>query len=103
MNSQGRRETMRVRRIEEDLGAACLMLVFAACGWTQVEASITGTVDSSGAPLAGASVTARNLETNSSRKATTDEAGRYSVASLPVGRHEVEAAVLVLAKELSVQ
>ena len=59
-----------------------------------MEAAITGTVvDASGAPVAGANVTVRNVETNLVRKTTTDEAGHYSVASLPIGRYEVEADV----------
>ncbi|MGB2888341.1 MAG: carboxypeptidase-like regulatory domain-containing protein [Candidatus Acidiferrales bacterium] len=83
---------INVGGIRDWLGATLLMLVFAVGGWARTEASIAGTVaDGSGAPVAGAKLMVRNLETNTTRKTTTDEAGRYSVASLPVGRYEVEA------------
>jgi len=56
----------------------------------QVAASITGTVaDASGAPISAAAVTAKNLETAAVRTATTDDAGRYLLLSLPVGQYEV--------------
>jgi hypothetical protein len=56
----------------------------------QVAASITGTVtDPSSAPISAAAVTTRNLETGAVRNATTDDAGRYLVLSLPVGQYEV--------------
>src|SRR5713101_8627213 len=56
----------------------------------QVAASITGTVtDPSGAPISAAAVTAKNLETAAVRTATTDDAGRYLLLSLPVGQYEV--------------
>src|SRR5258707_8554784 len=56
----------------------------------QVAASITGTVtDPSGAPISAAAVTAKNLETAAVRNATTDDAGRYLLLSLPVGQYEV--------------
>src|SRR6266446_5450962 len=58
--------------------------------YAQVAASITGTVtDQSGAPISAAAVTAKNLETAAVRTATTDDAGRYLLLSLPVGQHEV--------------
>lgn len=56
----------------------------------QVAASITGIVtDPSGAPVPAARVTTKNLETAAVRNATTDDAGRYLVLSLPVGQYEV--------------
>src|SRR5260370_38860249 len=56
----------------------------------QVAASITGTVtDQSGAPISAAAVTAKNLETAAGRTATTDDAGRYLLLSLPVRQYEV--------------
>jgi len=59
----------------------------------QVAASVTGTVtDPSGAPIFAATVTAKNLETAAVRIATTDDAGRYLLLSLPVGQYEVRAA-----------
>ncbi|HLY63041.1 MAG TPA: carboxypeptidase-like regulatory domain-containing protein [Terriglobia bacterium] len=57
-----------------------------------MSASVTGSVtDLSGAPVASAIVTARNLETGAARTITTDDGGRYLVLSLPVGKYEVRA------------
>jgi hypothetical protein len=53
-------------------------------------ASITGQVkDSSGAAVAGAKVSARNLDTNIERSATTSENADYTIPLLSVGRYEV--------------
>jgi protocatechuate 3,4-dioxygenase beta subunit len=52
----------------------------------QVAASIEGIVaDSSGAPVASATVTAKNIETGAVRMAITDGAGRYQIVSLAIG------------------
>jgi Carboxypeptidase regulatory-like domain len=56
----------------------------------QVAASIAGMVtDSSGAPVASATVTAKNTETGAVRTAGTDDAGRYQIVSLAIGPYEV--------------
>jgi hypothetical protein len=56
----------------------------------QVSASIRGVVtDAASAPVAQAAVNVKNLETDVVRTASTDEAGRYLVLALPVGRYEV--------------
>ncbi len=56
----------------------------------QVSASLSGTVtDPSGAAVAAAGVTARNLDTALSRATVTDSAGRYVFFGLPVGRYEI--------------
>jgi hypothetical protein len=56
----------------------------------QVSASIRGFVtDASGAPVPQVTVRAKNLETAVVRTANTDDAGRYLVLALPVGRYEV--------------
>jgi hypothetical protein len=58
----------------------------------QVTASIAGVVtDPSGAPIAAATVTTKNLETGALRNAMTDGTGRYLVLALPVGQYEVRA------------
>jgi hypothetical protein len=55
-------------------------------------ATLRGTVtDSSGAVIPGVTVTARNRDTGLTRSATTDEAGLYTFAELPVGVYEVDA------------
>ena len=56
----------------------------------QVSASIRGIVtDLSGAPAAQVTVRAKNLETGAVRTTNTDDAGRYLVLALPVGKYEV--------------
>ncbi len=55
-----------------------------------VGASISGIVhDSTGASLPAAQVTIRNVETGAQRETVTDDSGRYTAASLPVGVYEV--------------
>jgi hypothetical protein len=67
--------------------ALTLMLLVANA---QVTASIRGVVmDASGAPVAQASVQVKNLETAVVRTTSTDNAGRYLVLALPVGKYEV--------------
>ncbi len=59
----------------------------------QVSASLSGRVtDSTGAVVSGAAVTAQNMDTSISRTAITDQAGRYELIALPVGRYQVQAA-----------
>lgn len=48
-------------------------------------------LDPSSASVGGAEVTVRNKNTNFSRSATTDDAGRYAVSLLPLGPYEVTA------------
>src|SRR6267154_33447 len=46
--------------------------------------------DKSGAVLTKATVTATNTETGLSRSTTSDDAGEYKIASLPVGNYKVD-------------
>src|SRR5712671_868403 len=56
-----------------------------------ITASIQGRVaDKSGAVLTKATVTATNTETGLSRSTTSDDAGEYKIASLPVGNYKVD-------------
>ena len=55
-----------------------------------ITGSITGTVtDPSGALVAGATVTARNLATNFMRKVTTSAVGTYTITELLPGQYSV--------------
>jgi hypothetical protein len=55
--------------------------------------TILGTVkDTSGALVAGATVTVRNLDTGYSRTETTASDGSYRVPALPVGKYQVDVA-----------
>jgi len=72
-----------------------LLAVIALTLWlpaaqAQVSGSIRGVVtDASGAPVSQAAVLVKNLETDAKRTSTTDDAGRYLLLALPVGRYEV--------------
>jgi hypothetical protein len=69
-----------------------LWLAFANSLSAQTGASLSGTItDATGGFLAGASVTVRNLETNSLRIVAADEAGRYFAPSLEIGLYEIRA------------
>lgn len=70
---------------------AVLVLGFSVSTWGQaVGASIWGTVsDETGAAVPGAIVTVTNVETGAQRTVPSDDVGRYSAVSLPVGRYEV--------------
>src|SRR5712692_419328 len=55
-------------------------------------ATVTGQVlDSSGAGIAGANVTARNVQTGITRSTVTNETANYSIPLLPIGTYEVMA------------
>ena len=74
----------------------CLLACIACCLipaplWGQTNSgSIQGTVtDPSGAPLAGANVTVRNLDTGLAISTVSTDAGLYSVPNLPPGPYSV--------------
>ena len=59
--------------------------------WAGITGSISGVVtDPSGAVVAGATVTATNVQTGVKTTSTTDGKGFYSFASLPVGTYDLE-------------
>jgi len=67
---------------------ACALLCASAVA--QTTGSISGKVnDEKGAVISGATVTARNIATNDSRTARTDDEGRYRLVNMPVGEYEV--------------
>ncbi len=71
-------------------GFLFMILIFTSSARAQVSAAISGRVtDPAGATVSGATVTARNVETQSARTTVTDEAGRYSIPALAVGEYEV--------------
>ncbi len=71
--------------------ATTLLLFAAVLGYAQGgRASINGTVtDPSGAIIAGAQVTAKNLETGQIATVTTGSEGHYSIPFLALGRYEM--------------
>src|ERR1700751_4084909 len=59
--------------------------------FAQTTGTVQGTVtDSTGAVVDGATVTATNLDTNSSRTATRSASGFYSITNLPPGAYPVK-------------
>ena len=71
------------------LAMACLCLPQLAWG-QQVTAAITGIVtDPSGAPVAGAAVTAKDVDRGTVWPTQTNTDGAYNLPRLPVGKYEV--------------
>jgi Carboxypeptidase regulatory-like domain len=75
------------------ISAAFALLLICACvaAWCQeVTATINGVVtDPSGGAVAGAKVTAKDLDRGTAFPTTTDNSGFYNLLQLPVGRYEV--------------
>ena len=69
---------------------AAVLFVTAHYAAAQTTGSISGAVeDEKAAAIPHATVTARSVETNTSRTAQTDNEGRYRFENLPVGAYEV--------------
>jgi len=76
------------------LGTALLVVVLlASAGMAfgqDVTATITGTItDSTGAAIAGATVTAKSVERGTTFTGTTNDLGLYRITQLPVGNYEL--------------
>src|SRR5215207_3396075 len=70
--------------------SAFLLCASAPVAAQSTTASVSGRVaDEQQASIPNASVTARHVETNTSRTAQTNEEGRYRFESLPVGSYEI--------------
>ena len=68
--------------------ACCALLALPALA--QTTGSIAGTIsDEKGAVIPGATVTVRNIATNETRTARTDDDGRYRVSNMSVGEYEI--------------
>jgi hypothetical protein len=84
---------MQVTRLRTYSVVLVLALAVFCCGRLNagVTASISGTVmDSSGAAVVGATVTATNLDTGIATTQTTNGQGFYSFQSLPLGKYTIE-------------
>src|SRR3954463_12239347 len=70
---------------------ALSVILFSSFGRAQeVTATITGTItDPSGASVAGAKVTAKDLDRGTDWPTTTNGDGFYKLPRLPIGRYEV--------------
>src|ERR1041385_6883575 len=70
----------------------CVLVGIAGTASAQVAATLSGRVDdATGAVVADATITVKNIETGSTRVVNTNETGNFSVFSLPVGAYEVRA------------
>src|SRR5262245_31919799 len=68
-----------------------LLLVLATCIHAQSTASIEGLVtDQHGALVARAEITANDPAIGVTRKAISDNSGRYQIAALPIGDYRLE-------------
>jgi Carboxypeptidase regulatory-like domain len=84
---------MGVTRLRTFVGVLVLALAVLFCGRLNagVTASISGTVmDASGAAVAGATVTATNIETGVTASLTTNGQGYYSFQSLALGKYTID-------------
>jgi hypothetical protein len=80
-----------MRRNEILIFALTLLFAFIQAGTAQeVTGAITGRItDPSGASIAGASVTAKDMDRGTLSKSETNESGIYNLPRLPIGRYEV--------------
>src|SRR6516225_792145 len=80
-----------MRRKEILIFAFALLFAFTQAGMAQeVTGAITGRItDPSGAAIAGASVTAKDMDRGTLWKSETNESGIYNLPRLPIGRYEV--------------
>jgi hypothetical protein len=71
---------------------AIFVLFFSVITFAQTTSTITGTVrDQAGAVVVGATVTAKQVDTNLTRTITTDAQGRYVFPEMRVGLYKVKA------------
>ena len=68
--------------------ATLLLTLCLSPAWTQTGSQITGSIsDKSGAAVAGAKVTATNLDTQVSRETQTNDSGQYTLSLLQPGKY----------------
>jgi hypothetical protein len=87
----GKRNHLRLASILTIAVAALILL--SASAWAQsFRGSIRGTVtDPSGSVIAGAKITAKNINTGQQRETTTGSNGSYVLAELPAGEYTIRA------------
>ena len=72
------------------LGMLIFLSVFLCSAYAQYRASIQGVVsDPDGAVISGATVTLKNLDTNQTQTATTNDSGVYNFNALPPGKFSI--------------
>ncbi len=82
---------LRTQPVAQVVTAILVLLIFSGHVSGQTfRGAILGTVtDPKGAVIAGANVTAKNVNTGVERSAVTDSKGNYSITELPIGNYEV--------------
>ena len=82
---------MLLYMLRGSLRLGLLFLLVTTAAFSQGErATISGTViDSSSAVVAGAAITARNVDTNVVSRTTSNAAGLFVIPALPPGTYEV--------------
>lgn len=81
------------------------LLMLPVMAWAQTfTARLSGTIlDPAGAPVAGATITATQVETNAVKSATSDAAGVYAIPILPPGLYEVSVSAAGFQKKVQKQ
>src|SRR5689334_22030207 len=83
---------MNCRLVRSVLRSTGLLLLASTLAFAQTEANVSGTVtDPSGAHVVGATVTALNTATGVTTSVQTNEAGVYTMPSLPPGNYNFTA------------
>lgn len=79
------------RRFASSILAALVMALFSSGSFAQTSlATLHGSVvDQQGGALPGATVTVRQIETNTTRTGVTNQAGQYHLPNLPAGTYEI--------------
>ena len=68
-------------------------LSLALSAFAQGESSLWGKItDATDAPVSGATIVIKNLETDTDRRLMTNDEGMFNAAALPVGQYEITAA-----------
>jgi hypothetical protein len=84
---------MQIKSLRICQGVLSFAFLLLACGqiFAGVTASISGTVtDATGATIAGATVTATNVDTGLTNSQSTNGQGFYSFQSLPLGKYTID-------------
>lgn len=83
-------------------GIACLLTLVSASMRAQITtATLFGSVtDKTGAAIAGAEVTAKNVDTNFTRTVATSDQGEYRIEFLPIGNYVLETSAKGFSKSI---
>ena len=82
---------MKRTLLRSSVGLLTAILIYGvACHAQTITGAVTGTItDPSGSVIPGAHVTVQNMETGVASNTTSDNAGLYRIAFLPIGRYQL--------------